>query len=58
MDPPTFLQQAESAAEANASRYHLHEGYFANILEFEQRHELGYFILRLQKGGYQFSSIT
>ena len=38
--------------EAQSSRYHLHEGYFAHILELEHRKDLDSFLLRLENGGH------
>ena len=52
MDPPAFLQRADSLVEAQSARYHLHEGYFAHILELKERKDLDSFLLRLEKGGH------
>ena len=47
----TFTQRIESIKDCVLSRFHLHEGYLQNALEFETRAELDSFILRVEKGG-------
>ena len=47
----TFTQRVESIKDCVPSRFHLHEGYLQNALEFETRAELDSFILRVEKGG-------
>ena len=51
MVSPTFIQCAESIIEACPTRFHLHEGYFSQILEFEEQKHLNNFILRIENGG-------
>ena len=53
MDPPTFIQRAESICEcaSRPPKWHIHEGHFAQSLEFSTRICLDNFILRLERGG-------